>query len=182
MNIKIKELLDIAKDYIANLEYKNDEGIATDADITVLNEAIGKLKEADLSIKPSGSAEVKSNQKDIKESIADLYEIALNDFSEGVVVGTDIKGVDFSKSIQFKEFRANILSMLTLGLKNGRITASEYDNIMDVFGITVGDEEINNILADDAPMPAEAPPEGKQWVKQQNKSTNLMEWVLIDKA
>lgn len=53
MNEKIKELLDVAKGYVESLEYKNEQGLISDADIDIINDAVEVWYQTDISIRAS---------------------------------------------------------------------------------------------------------------------------------
>lgn len=172
MNEKIKELLEGIKLTIGSLEDKNEQGILKDDIVTALQEVHKKIGDIEL---PVTDASEKVKENEIRSNVVELYKEYLTRFVSASELKEE-KEIEekFIVSEQRKEFNNVVFKVLTEALKEEKIEAKEYDEIMDTFEIKATEEEIKKVIADAVPpMPTDDPGEGNQWVWD----ANSMKWI-----
>lgn len=178
MNNGIKDLLDVIYDYIENIKHKNEEDMigkdVEDKVIEKLNKAGDILKDVDLSIVP-GKVETEKKDKSgkIKSKIVSMYEKHIEAFIE------KNPNDEFEKSKAYNEFKEDVINLLTASVKTGEIKSEQFGELADKLEIKLSEEELNNILAQRPPKPADRPPDGKKWVWDAS-ADDEGEWILMD--
>jgi hypothetical protein len=117
----------------------------------------------------------------IKEDIIELYATMLNEFTAKL---TDIDKIEanvieekFNGSEDYKKFSNIVFDNLTKALTENKISAKEYDEIIEAFDIKASDDEIKKIVSEDIPpKPTDIPPMGKKYTWDAKAKL----WVLTD--
>jgi hypothetical protein len=112
---------------------------------------------------------IKNISANIKSDVLELYKEHLLQYIDTLpeinASNTDEIEKNFISSKQFKKFNEIVLSTLTEGLKKGTIKSSDYDEIVEKFGIKATEEDINKLVAEEIPpQPIEDPGPDNQWV------------------
>ena len=119
----------------------------------------------------------------MEKKIEELFDKYTDEFVATLKKGSMPPSLsEFTASEQGKKFRKEVLAELAPALHAEEITANDFQKIIEQFNIKMNEDEINALLkikAEDPPMPPEAPPAGKKWIKER-KEDGTAEWVLMD--
>ena len=119
----------------------------------------------------------------MEKKIEKLFDKYTDGFVSSLPKGSKFPSLtEFNVSEQGKKFRKEVLAILAPALNVDEISVNDFQKIIEQFDIKMDEDEINALLkikAEDPPMPPEAPPTGKKYVKER-KEDGTAEWVLMD--
>ena len=170
---EVAELIEIAEDYIENMEEKNMKGIKINKE--KLRKAVEMLYDADISSSPK-------TEGSLKKELKNLYSHYIDLFASFISNQPYEKSIDYEKEFKaseyYKNFKKDAFEVLTKNFIFNKINDVEYDKLVAELGIDINEypmvyKEIEAKVS--KPKPTTPPPTGQKWVWDED----AQEWVLM---
>jgi hypothetical protein len=173
MNTNVTDELKMLKEYIENLEEKNEKDLLNDENAKRMTEAGNILRELDVSIV--------GNLKDIiSKKIDEQASLLISKFAASQDKDKQYEEIKtlFFASDDYKNFRKQTIAIVAKNMNSGYISKEEMETVLDSFNIILSQEEMNEIISESIPpKPTTVLENGMQYVWDAEKKA----WMIVKK-